>query len=375
MFALIAWLHFNPDSAYSILSSTRHTVVTWLQNSSHTTTPQSRFSNQHRLTEGPHHSPVCAASQASRWQSRHCCTSAHQSPVNNASRVGWKRRKGHFPGGTFEGGICASQEYVRKLKTINSKLRKEKVSASQCLTVKRFWETKTLAREEAGYPNTHLTQSRVDLSHQGLRNSSKATLRTDLTHLKGNLKLKRSLAYSRNPSLFLCNVFLVWDVLKILKEIIYSTIDVLANCLYTSIDSLPAETSQTVQSRCHKYNISKLIWHLCKIWQSYPINRFDHDVAVTDNSNGASWAQSSSPRLITVLHQSIHAALPTIAPRAITHYSSLQRNQVPSGILRSAICLLNTSRKCQLTRRVPRRKQQQGCKHHQWVAPYTEIGE
>lgn len=264
---------------------------------------------------------------------------AHQSPVSKANRVGWKRRKGHLPGGTSEGGICASQEYVRKLKIANSKPPKEKASASQCLTVKMVLGDKDPKREEAGDPNTCLTQSRVDLSHQGLRNSSKATLQTALTHLKGNLKPERSLAYSRNLSLFLCNIFPIWDVLKILEEILYSAIDMLANCLYTSIDSLPAETSQTVQSHCYKYNISKLIWHLCKIWQWYPINRFNHDVAVTDNSNGVSWAQSSSPRPITVPQQSIYAALPPIARRAITHYSSLQRNQMPSGISKSTICL------------------------------------
>lgn len=83
----------------------------------------------------------------------------------------------------------------------------------------------------------------------------------------------------------------------------------LANCLCTSIDSLPADTLQTVQSHCYKYNTSKLIWHLRKIWQSYPINRFNHDAAVTDNSNGVSRVQSSSPHLITVPHQSIWAAL------------------------------------------------------------------
>ena len=187
--------------------------------------------------------------------------------------------------------------------------------------------------------NTHVTQSRVDLSHQGHRNSSKTTLHTALAHLKGNLKPERSLAYSRNPSLFLFNIFPVWDVLKILEEIIYSTIDMLANCLYTSTDSLPAETSQTVQSCSYKYNISKLIWHLCKIWQSYAINRFDHDVAVTDNSNRGSWAQSSSPRLITVPRQSIYTPLPATATRAITHYSSLQRHQMTSRISKSTICL------------------------------------
>lgn len=228
------------------------------------------------------------------------------------------------------------REYISKLKMANSKPPKEKASASQCLTLKRvFLEKKTLAKEAAGDPNTHLTQSRVDLSHQGHRNSSKVTLRTALTHLK----LERSLAYSRNPSLLLFNVFLLWDVLKILEEIIYSTTDMLANGLYTSIDSLPAETSQTVRSHCYKYNISKLIWHLCKIWQSYPINRFDNDVAVTDNSNGVSWAQSSPPRLITVPCQSIYAALPAIATRAITQHSSLQRHQMLSRIWKSAICL------------------------------------
>lgn len=125
----------------------------------------------------------------------------HQSPISNTSRVGWKIGKEHLPGGTFEGGICAPQEHVRKMKMANSKPPKEKAFASQCLTVKRFLETKTLARKEAGDTNTHL--SRVDLSHQELRNSSKATLQTALTHLTGNLKPERSLACS----MFLCNTF------------------------------------------------------------------------------------------------------------------------------------------------------------------------
>lgn len=127
-------------------------------------------------------------------------------------------------------------------------------------------------------------------------------------------------------------------------EIIYSTTDMLANCLYTSIDRLPAETPQTVRRSC-KYNISKLIWHLCKIWQSYPINRFGHDVAVTDNLNGVSWAQSSSPRLITMPFQSTYAALPAIAARAITHYSSLQRHQMPHQNLKEHNLPVNTSKK------------------------------
>jgi len=100
-----------------------------------------------------------------------------------------------------------------------------------------------------------------------------------------------------------------------------------ANRSCTSIDSLPAETSQTAQSCYYKYNISKLIWHLCKIWQSYPINCFDHDAAVTDNASSTSSAQSS-------LHASLwaHASqypqhYPTAVTSPITHYRSLQKKK------------------------------------------------
>lgn len=59
------------------------------------------------------------------------------------------------------------REYISKLKMANSKPPKEKASASQCLTLKRvFLEKKTLAKEAEGDPNTHLTQSRVDLSQE-----------------------------------------------------------------------------------------------------------------------------------------------------------------------------------------------------------------
>jgi len=88
-------------------------------------------------------------------------STAHQSPVSNASRVRWKRRKGHLPGRTFEGDVFASQEYLRKLKMANSKPPKEKASASQCLTVKRIWGDKhpsTRSSRRSRHP-THPEQS------------------------------------------------------------------------------------------------------------------------------------------------------------------------------------------------------------------------
>lgn len=117
MFALMAWLHFNPDSSYNSPSSTQHTGVTWLQHSGHTT------------TQGVQHPRLCTHRAVSM---------THRSPITNTSRVRWNRTKRHLPGRTIEGSTCTLREHVSKLKMTNSKPPKEKASASQCLTTKKF---------------------------------------------------------------------------------------------------------------------------------------------------------------------------------------------------------------------------------------------
>lgn len=158
MVALMAWLHFNPDSSYNTLSSTQHVVVTWLQYSSQTTSPKSCFSNL-----------------------------SNQSPLINTSRVRWRRRR-HLPGRTVEGSVCTSWEYVSKLKMAKSKPSKEKASASQCLTAKRFSGDNNPSKSSSKRCENPSHPKHSGLVILGCRNSSKATLHTAPTHLKGNLK-------------------------------------------------------------------------------------------------------------------------------------------------------------------------------------------
>lgn len=79
---------------------------------------------------------------------------------------------------------------------------------------------------------------------------------------------------------------------KALQEIIYSSTAILVQ-LFKKFPSMVFQQTHckvTVQSHCSKCDTSKLIRHLCKIWQSYSINCFSHDVPVTDNSTRERWA-------------------------------------------------------------------------------------
>lgn len=145
----------------------------------------------------------------------------------------------------------------------------------------------------------------------------------------------------------------------------------LANCSHTSIDSLPAGTSQTVRSRCYEYNISKLIWHLCKIWQSYPINCSGRDVAVTDMSSSASSAPSSSPRLAMGLCQWYPQCCLPVVTSPIAHCRSLQRDQMPPL----------EPQKVQSAYKTPAENvkflgesQEQSCKHHRRAVRHAAMG-
>lgn len=160
MVALMARLHFNPDSSYNTLSSTQHVVVTCLQHSSQTTSPKSCFSNL-----------------------------SNQSPLTNTSRVRWRRRRRHLPGRTVEGSVCTSREYVSKLKMAKSKPSKEKASASQCLTVKRFSGDNNPSKSsiEMWKPISPRAQRTCHTGAQKQQQSN--TSHSPYTHLKGNLKL------------------------------------------------------------------------------------------------------------------------------------------------------------------------------------------
>lgn len=98
MFALIACLHFNPDSACSTVQYPTYSDPIAVQQPPHC----------HKVTllKPTSLGKVHAAAQ----YVQHPSLITHQSPATNTSRVGWKRRKGHLPGGNaFEGGICTSQ--------------------------------------------------------------------------------------------------------------------------------------------------------------------------------------------------------------------------------------------------------------------------
>lgn len=198
----------------------------------------------------------------------------------------------------------------------NLKASKGKVSASQCKEI--YFETKTRAKEVKDV-NIHLTQ-----------NSGQFTQRAGEQGRSNTLSIWKETWNWREVEPILGTSPVSVQYISCMRcsenrRKLFTATLMSANRSYTSIDSLPAETSQTVQSRYYKYNISKLIWHLCKIWQSYPINCFDHDAAVTDNASSTSSAQSS-------LHASLWARAsqypqhrPAAVTSPITHYRSVQK--------------------------------------------------
>lgn len=182
-------------------------MVTLPQQSGHHTTPQPRFPNQPKPREDPHqcHHPACAASQALHRQSCHYCT-----PVSGQQRrVGWKRRKGRLPGGTLEGGICASQEYLRKLKISISKPLKRKNICIDMLDCKEVFGTQRSYKRRSRRSKYPSYPEQRALATSGAEEQQQSNTSNSPYPSKGNLKPERkvSLTYGRNASLFLCNVF------------------------------------------------------------------------------------------------------------------------------------------------------------------------